>query len=422
MSTLRERGIGYAIRLAWNVFSPTSSVPKIKTLSEVEAHSKLHLLRESDQPTEDGYLLGFSFTEMADRVGGLLTNIGLTENFASLVVIVAHGSSSVNNPHFAAYDCGACSGKPGSPNARAFAWMANHESVRKILRERGIDIPANTRFIAALHNTSRDEATYFDTDLHETFTFKALEAFKETMQQALELNAKERCRWFELAPKANKRTHQHVRARASSIYEPRPEYNHSNNLYCVVGKRELTRNLFLDRRAFLHSYDHETDTEGLIMSKILGAIIPVCGGINLEYLFSRIDNSVYGAGTKLPHNVIGLLGVANGVEGDLRTGLPQQMIEVHEPARLLIVIEQTPGIIDKALAKIGDLKEWLDNEWVRVVACNPNDKEFSLYSSTGWQAVVLPSDATTPLFTYPEQVFEIQNQTIPAHQLTRRPS
>jgi uncharacterized protein YbcC (UPF0753/DUF2309 family) len=415
-------GLGYAVRLAWNVFRPSSQLPNVKALSQVKAHSKLHLLRESDTPNKDGYLLGFSFTEMADKIGGLLTNIGLTQNFASLVVIVAHGSSSVNNPHFAAYDCGACSGKPGSPNARAFAWMANHESVRKILRERGIDIPTNTRFVAALHNTSRDEITYFDTEMYETFAFKALDSFKVTMGLALELNAKERCRWFELAPKAINKSHQHVRARASSIFEPRPEYNHSNNLYCVVGKRELTQNLFLDRRCFLHSYAAETDTTGDILVKILGAIIPVCGGINLEYLFSRIDNSVYGAGTKLPHNVIGLLGVANGVEGDLRTGLPQQMIEVHEPARLLIVLEQAPAIIDKALANIGDLKEWVDNEWVRVVACHPTTRDLSLYTLRGWENIDLPADAKTPLLNQPEQVFAIQNQTIPAHQLARRTS
>ena len=412
-------GLGYAIRLAWNVFRPSSQLLKIKALSEIQPHSKLHLLRESDEPTKEGYLLGFSFKEMADRVGGLLANIGLTDNFAALVVVVAHGSSSVNNPHFAAYDCGACSGKPGSPNARAFAWMANHESVRKILRERGIDIPTNTRFIAALHNTSRDEVTYFDSELHETFAFKELEAFKAMMAQALELNAKERCRWFELAPKAINKSHQHVRARATSIFEPRPEYNHSNNLYCVVGKRALTRNLFMDRRAFLHSYAAETDASGAILVKILSAIIPVCGGINLEYLFSRIDNSVYGAGTKLPHNVIGLLGVANGVEGDLRTGLPQQMIEVHEPARLLIVIEQTPEIIDQALAKIGDLKEWLDNEWVRLVACTPTERALSLFTPTGWQAIDVASETGGTVFSHPEQVFDIQNQTIPAHPLAR---
>ena len=126
------------------------------------------------------------------------------------------------------------------------------------------------------------------------------------------------------------------------------------------------------------------------MARILSAVIPVCGGINLEYLFSRIDNSVYGAGTKLPHNVIGLLGVANGVEGDLRTGLPSQMIEVHEPARLLIVVEQTREILDKTLAKLGALKEWLDNDWVRFVSCHPSSRELFLYSVNGWEAVELP--------------------------------
>ena len=133
---------------------------------------------------------------MADRVGGLLTNIGLTHQFADLVVVVAHGSSSVNNPHFAAYDCGACSGKPGAPNARAFAWMANHPEVRTILKDRGIDIPESCHFVPALHNTSRDEIRYFD----QNDISPKLDSFKIAMEQALQKNAQERCRWFELGP------------------------------------------------------------------------------------------------------------------------------------------------------------------------------------------------------------------------------
>ena len=207
--------------------------------------------------------------------------------------------------------------------------------------------------------------------------------------------------------------------RASSIFEPRPEYNHSNNLYAIVGRRELTRDLFLDRRAFLHSYDPATDAQGDIMARILSAVIPVCGGINLEYLFSRIDNSVYGAGTKLPHNVIGLLGVANGVEGDLRTGLPSQMIEVHEPARLLIVVEQTRDILDKTIAKLGALKEWLDNDWVRFVSCHPSSRELFLYSVNGWEAVELPDDCEIPLAAHSENIVAGQTQTIPVHQFIR---
>ncbi|MGZ5009164.1 MAG: YbcC family protein [Methylobacter sp.] len=415
-------GLSYAARMAWNVFRPGSKLPGIRTLSEVDSHSHLHLLRESDEPTEDGYLLGFSFTEMADRVGGLLRNIGLTKNFAPLVVIVAHGSSSVNNPHFAAYDCGACSGKPGAPNARAFAWMANNESVRAILLERGIDIPDSTRFVAALHNTSRDEITYFDPHLLEQHPVPGLHAFQHTMKKALQRNARERCRWFELGPQShsNEEAHEHVAERASSIFEPRPEYNHSNNLYAIVGRRELTRGLFLDRRAFLHSYDPATDAQGEIMARILSAVIPVCGGINLEYLFSRIDNSVYGAGTKLPHNVIGLLGVANGVEGDLRTGLPSQMIEVHEPARLLIVVEQTCEIVENTIAKLGPLKEWLENEWVRFVACHPNSRDLFLYSINGWEAIDLADDCAVPEASHSEKIIVGQTKTIPVHQLTRR--
>ncbi len=415
-------GLAYSLRLGWSVLRPGGQLPGIQRLSEVDAHGELHLLRENDEPNEEGYLLGFSLTEMADRVGGLLRNIGLTRQFAPLIVVVAHGSSSVNNPHFAAYDCGACSGKPGAPNARAFAWMANHPPVREILRERGIDIPDDTHFLPALHNTSRDETSYFDQKDLNKATRNALHAFQHTMQHALQRNARERCRWFELGPKShnNQEAHRHVVARASSIFEPRPELNHSNNLYCVVGRRALTRHLFLDRRAFLQSYDPSSDSDGAILVKVLSAVIPVCGGINLEYLFSRIDNSVYGAGTKLPHNVIGLLGVANGVEGDLRTGLPSQMIEVHEPARLLMVVEQTTAIADLAIAHLGELKEWLDNEWIRFVVCDPVGREMSLYSLSGWQPVEPASVRALPASNRSEAIIAGQTRTIPVHQLERK--
>ena len=139
-------------------------------------------------------------------------------------------------------------------------------------------------------------------------------------------------------------------------------------------------------------------------------------------MFSRIDNSVYGAGTKLPHNVIGLLGVANGVEGDLRTGLPQQMIEVHQPARLLIVVEQTHVIMDKTIARLGELKEWLDNEWVRLVACHPESHQQFLYSTKGWEAIELASDALVPCSAVSANILAGQTQTIPVHHFTRSPA
>lgn len=174
-------------------------------------------------------------------------------DLAATLEQVAHSSSSVNNPYFAAYDCGACSGKPGAPNARVFAWTANHETVRALLRERGIDIPDATRFVAALHNTSTDEITYFDMHLLEQHPARGLHTFQNSIKKVLQRNTRERCRWFELGPQSpsNQKAHEHVMERASSIFEPRPEYNHSNNLYCIVGRRTLTQDLFLSNMTIL---------------------------------------------------------------------------------------------------------------------------------------------------------------------------
>ena len=59
-----------------------------------------------------------------------------------------------------------------------------------------------------------------------------------------------------------------------------------------------TRGLFLDRRAFLTSYDPtQDDADGTILTRILQAAVPVCAGINLEYYFSHVDN----AGLRLRH-------------------------------------------------------------------------------------------------------------------------
>ena len=410
-------GISYAARLALEVFRPGLKTPSLAKLGSVDHDSLLHLFREKDERTPDGRMLGFSRDEAADRLETFLRSIGLTDEFAPIIMVVAHGASSANNPHFAAYDCGACSGKPGAPNARAFAQMANDAGVREILSQRGISIPDETLFIPALHDTTRDEVTYFDLKHLKDPLPEGFQSFRTTMQEALRRNAHERCRWFELGPKAgnHQSAAEHVKLRASSIFEPRPELNHSNNLYCIVGRRQLSRGLFMDRRSFLHSYDPASDPEGRILARIFSQVIPVCGGINLEYYFSCIDNSMYGAGTKLPHNVVGLLGVANGVEGDLRTGLPSQMIEVHEPARLLIAVEQTTEIVDLALTQIGALKEWLDNQWIRVAAINPTDQTAQYLTRAGWRPPEIPEDFSPPRAASSEAAYRRQTQTIPVH-------
>ena len=99
---------------------------------------------------------------------------------------------------------------------------------------------------------------------------------------------------------------------------------------------------------------------------MLGAVIPVCAGISLEYYFSFVDNDRYGCGTKLPHNVTGLVGVMDGHASDLRTGLPWQMVEIHEPVRILFVIETTPERLMKAVNASPSLKQLVENHWISV--------------------------------------------------------
>jgi uncharacterized protein YbcC (UPF0753/DUF2309 family) len=162
-----------------------------------------------------------------------------------------------------------------------------------------------------------------------------------------------------------------IKERSVSLFEPRPELGHGTNTLCIVGKRNLTKGIFLDRRAFLNSYDYKTDPDGKFLTGIMKPLGPVCGGINLEYYFSRVDNYKLGAGTKLPHNVMGLFGVANSSDGDLRPGLPWQMIEVHDPVRLMIIVEHFPEVVLKVIQSVPEMYEWFINEWVHLSVINP---------------------------------------------------
>jgi uncharacterized protein YbcC (UPF0753/DUF2309 family) len=88
---------------------------------------------------------------------GMLRAMSLTRSFARLVVLAGHGSQTRNNPHAAGLDCGACCGQTGEVNARAAAALLNEPEVRLGLSARGITIPATTRFVAGLHDTTTDQ-------------------------------------------------------------------------------------------------------------------------------------------------------------------------------------------------------------------------------------------------------------------------
>ncbi|HEY8938101.1 MAG TPA: DUF2309 domain-containing protein [Cyclobacteriaceae bacterium] len=374
-------GFWSAIKLFINIFKPSMSPATASSFKHMDMYSKLTIENKNPDDRENDLQIGFNIQEMATRAESLLKSIGLIKDFAPLVYMLGHGSSSVNNPHYAAYDCGACSGRAGSVNSRVMSHMLNHAEVRAILKTKGIDISTSTQFVGGLHDTTRDEVVFFDEDALTQSNQQAHNVNKTVFTKALDWNSKERSRRFESIDTKQKpeEIHQQVRLRSVSLFEPRPELNHATNTLCIVGRRELTKNLFLDRRAFMNSFDYRIDPEGNLLFNIMKPLGPVCGGINLEYYFSRVDNQKMGAGTKLPHNVMGLFGVANGIDGDLRPGLPSQMIEVHDPVRLMIIVEHFPEVVLKVIQKAPDVYEWFINEWVHLASINPETQEISIF-------------------------------------------
>lgn len=376
-------GFWSAMRLALTIFKPSLSPATSSSFKHMDEFSELTIENTNPDEKENGLQIGFTIEEMATRVENLLRSIGLVEHFAPLVYAVGHGSTSVNNTHYAGYDCGACSGRPGSVNARVISYMANHPKVRLLLRERGIDIPETTRFLGALHDTTRDEIAFYDT-ASLSATHAALHQQNEAnFNKALDFNAKERSRRFEsidsTSPIAT--IHEKIRRRSVSLFEPRPELNHATNALCIVGRRDISKHLFLDRRSFMNSFDYRVDPEGNYLTTILNAVAPVAGGINLEYYFSRVDNQKLGAGTKLAHNVMGLFGVANGIDGDLRPGLPSQMIEVHDPVRLMVIVEHFPSVVLRSIQKSAATYEWFMNQWIHLIVVEPTTQAFYLFKN-----------------------------------------
>lgn len=342
---------------------------------------------------KDSSGLGMTSDEHNASIEMALRTMGLTDNFARLVIVVGHTSLSDNNPYEAALNCGACGGNSGEPNARLFAAIANKPEVREHLAKNGIVLPEDTHFIGAVHNTTTDALDLYDIeDIPETHK-EDVEKLKKDLHKAALQNNLERC--IKLPGARNDlsltKAAEEVCRRSGDWSETRPEWGLSGNASFIIGRRALTRDLNLEGRAFLNSHDYRLDPTGALLEGILMGPMVVGQWINAEHYFSATDPEIYGSGSKIYHNVVGRIGIMSGPQSDLRTGLSLQSVAsgdltYHEPLRLFVAIEAPRQRILDIIDRQPALKQLCDNEWIHVLAIDhESDKKLSLYrAKQGW--------------------------------------
>ncbi|MGB3741887.1 MAG: DUF2309 domain-containing protein [Castellaniella sp.] len=353
-------GVGYLGKIARWIHPPASprvSVDRLGVPAEVQ-----------DQCRPE--IVGLEIEEQVDLAAGVLHTMGLDDRLAPLVILCGHAGHSTNNAHASTLDCGACYGRPGEANARALAQLLNDPQVRDGLRQRGLNIPPDTFFMGALHNTTTDEVTGFDLDLLPPAALARWQRMEQTFSRAGDLIRRERAPalWMdaEVDPAALLTS---FRRRANDGSQTRPEWGLTRNAAFIIGPRARSRNKVLSR-TYLHDYDAQYDADGSVLEKLMMGPMVVTHWLSWQYHASTCDPLHYGSGNKVLHNVVdGHVGVFEGNGGDLRIGLPKQSLHngegwYHQPVRLTVLIDAPATSIESIINRNPVLGQLCNNGWM----------------------------------------------------------
>ncbi|MEW6092005.1 MAG: DUF2309 domain-containing protein [Pseudomonadota bacterium] len=329
--------------------------------------------------------------DLATRIGAaetVLRAMSLTSDFARLVVLAGHGANVVNNPHASALHCGACGGYSGEVNARLLASLLNDAEVRQGLAPKGIEIPAETLFLAALHDTTTDEITLYTADHPSAAHEKDIARAKTRFASAGQLARSERALRLPRASQGNS-----IKRRSRDWSETRPEWALAGCKAFIAAPRRRTTGKNLAGRAFLHDYNWKNDSKFGVLELILTAPVVVASWISLQYYGSAVAPAVFGGGNKLLHNVTGGIGVVEGNGGLLRAGLPWQSVHdgeryMHEPLRLSVCIEAPREAMSEILSRHANVRALFDNGWLHLFALDEQGRMAWRYAGNlEWTAI-----------------------------------
>lgn len=325
----------------------------------------------------------------------VLRAMSLTDGFARVVLIFGHGANVVNNPYASGLHCGACGGYSGEVNARLLARLLNDSDMRKGLIGRGIVVPEDTLFVAALHDTTTDRVTLYDRDMAIESHAADLSQIRNWLEAAGKVARGERALRL---PRAVDEGDIGVRAR--NWAEVRPEWALAGCTFFIATPRARTVGCNLEGRAFLHDYDWHQDAARSfgVLELIMTAPVVVASWISLQYYGSTVAPQTFGSGNKLLHNVVGGIGVLEGNSGNMRAGLPWQSVHdgeryAHTPLRLSVCIEAPREAMTDILMRHESVRALFDNHWLHLFAIDDEGRLAWRYAGDlNWEPVTTAAD------------------------------